>query len=167
MYPTLGVDRALAVWGAIAIVGSPVLVIDAGTACTFTGADAQNRLFGGAILPGLRLQLQSLKQGTAALPRVDLAQHHSNVLPPRWAMDTQAAIASGILYTLVAGILDFMSDWWQQFPNSPVIMTGGDRQLLHSILIDQFPDLAGKLTLDSNLIFWGMRSVKQKIETNC
>ena len=36
MYPTFGIDRALALWGAIQTVGSPVLVVDAGTALTFT-----------------------------------------------------------------------------------------------------------------------------------
>ncbi|MCY7390702.1 MAG: type III pantothenate kinase, partial [Leptolyngbyaceae cyanobacterium CAN_BIN12] len=39
MYSTFGIDRALALWGAIQTVGGPVLVIDAGTALTFTGAN--------------------------------------------------------------------------------------------------------------------------------
>ncbi len=45
VYPTLGIDRALALWGA----GEwqlPVLVIDAGTALTLTGADANRCLIG-------------------------------------------------------------------------------------------------------------------------
>jgi type III pantothenate kinase len=39
LYPTLGIDRALAVLGAGTKLGFPVLVIDAGTALTFTGCD--------------------------------------------------------------------------------------------------------------------------------
>ena len=38
LYPTLGIDRALAVQGAGNQLGWPVLLIDAGTALTFTGA---------------------------------------------------------------------------------------------------------------------------------
>ena len=66
IYPTLGIDRALALWGAGETLGWPILVIDAGTALTLTGADAGQRLVGGAILPGVKLQLQSLAQRTAA-----------------------------------------------------------------------------------------------------
>jgi type III pantothenate kinase len=53
IYPTLGIDRALALWGAGETWGWPMLVIDAGTALTLTGADANRCLIGGAILPGL------------------------------------------------------------------------------------------------------------------
>ncbi|CAM9423271.1 unnamed protein product, partial [Ectocarpus sp. 13 AM-2016] len=67
-YPTLGVDRALAVRGAARIRGWPVLVIDCGSALTFTAADASGRLAGGAILPGVRLQLAVLGSRTAQLP---------------------------------------------------------------------------------------------------
>ena len=58
LYPTLGIDRALALWGAGETWGWPMLTIDAGTALTFTGADAERRLVGGAILPGLGLQVK-------------------------------------------------------------------------------------------------------------
>lgn len=73
MYSTLGIDRALAVLGAGTQYGWPILVIDAGTALTFTAADADQRLVGGAILPGLGLQRSSLAQKTATLPRVEFS----------------------------------------------------------------------------------------------
>ena len=63
LYPSLGVDRALALWGAGATWGFPCLVIDGGTALTLTGGNGDGFLVGGAILPGLRLQLQSLGRG--------------------------------------------------------------------------------------------------------
>lgn len=158
MYPTLGIDRALAVWGAIATIGSPVLVIDAGTALTLTGADAQHRLIGGAILPGLRLQFQSLGQSTAALPDVDWQK--SGILPSRWALNTPDAIASGILHTVLAGLRDFVNVWWEEFPASPVVLTGGDGDRLYRYLIAQIPDWVAPLMVDPQLIFWGMRAVR-------
>lgn len=70
-YPGLGLDRALALWAAGIRYGWPCLVIDAGTALTLTGADAEGSLVGGAILPGLGLQAQALADHTARLPKVE------------------------------------------------------------------------------------------------
>jgi type III pantothenate kinase len=161
LYPTLGIDRALAVWGAIETVGSPVLVIDAGTALTLTGAD-DTQLLGGAILPGLGLQFHVLKQATAALPDVGAASLDAqHPLPPRWAINTDDAIASGVLYTLLAGVREFVHDWRQRFPNSPVLLRGGDSDRLYAYLTVYARDLANTIALEPNLIFWGMRSVKR------
>ena len=160
LYPTLGIDRALAVWGAIALVGSPVLVIDAGTALTFTGAN-DNQLIGGAILPGLGLQFQTLQQATAALPNVG-TEVPQDILPPRWAMTTADAIASGIIYTLLAGLQAFINDWWQQFPDSPVLLRGGDSDRLYAAFTAYAPAMASKLTVEPHLIFWGMRSAREE-----
>ena len=161
LYPTLGIDRALAVWGAIDMVGSPVLVIDAGTALTFTGA-AGDRLVGGAILPGLGLQCHTLNQATAALPDMSRATPAGQPpLPPRWALGTADAIASGILYTLLAGLQTFVDDWWQMFPGSPIMLRGGDSERLHGYLTAYAPALASQITIEPNLIFWGMRSIKR------
>lgn len=160
LYPTLGIDRALAVWGAIEIVGSPVLVIDAGTALTFTGADGDRQLVGGAILPGLGLQVQMLHQGTAALP--DIGSENLPALPSRWALNTTDAIASGILYTLLAGIREFVHDWRRQFSNSPVLLRGGDRDRLYTHLAAYDADLAGSIIIEPQLVFWGLRSVRSR-----
>lgn len=154
VYPTLGIDRALALWGAGETWGWPMLVIDAGTALTLTGADANHCLVGGAILPGVGLQLQSLAQRTAGLPLVD---SRYVALPPRWALSTPEAIQSGVIYTLIAGIRNFIEAWRQEFPGSYITLTGGDRTLLLTYLQSQFPEIATHLIVDPHLIFWGMR----------
>nr|WP_322744181.1 MULTISPECIES: pantothenate kinase [unclassified Coleofasciculus] len=155
LYPTLGIDRALALLGAGETYGYPMLVIDAGTALTFTGVDRHRRLMGGAILPGLRLQLQSLGQRTAALPTTQLPPQ----LPSRWAMQTPAAIESGVIYTVLAGVQDFIGDWQSRFRGSQVAITGGDYNLLLRYWQAQYPDLGYLLIADPHLIFWGIRSV--------
>lgn len=157
MYPTLGIDRALTLLGAGKNYGFPILVIDAGTALTFTGANVNQRLIGGAILPGLGLQLTSLGQKTAQLPLLKIREIIE--LPPRFAMDTPQAIQSGIIYTLLAGIKDFIDNWLLLFPDSKIAMTGGDSELLITYLKQQFPEIREKIILDNNLIFWGMREV--------
>ncbi|MFQ3617659.1 MAG: pantothenate kinase [Cyanobacteriota bacterium] len=160
-YPTFGIDRALTLWGAICTLGAPVLVIDAGTALTFTAADQANNLMGGAILPGLRLQQQALAQDTAALPLVAL-QPELDVLPPRWATDTPAAIRSGILYTLLASLQDFAQDWLWREPTGAIALTGGDSALLYQALTQQNSALAARIQLDPALIFRGIPALQNR-----
>ncbi|ACK72540.1 putative transcriptional acitvator, Baf family [Gloeothece citriformis PCC 7424] len=156
LYSTLGIDRALALWGAGQTYGFPCLVIDGGTALTFTAGTSDRTLIGGAILPGLRLQLQSLETKTGALPQVSLPDR----LPPRWAINTPEAIQSGVIYSLLAGLTDFITHWWTLFPDAQVVMTGGDGQLLHRYLSSEYPEIAQKIRVASELIFWGMREIK-------
>ena len=155
-YPTLGIDRALALWGASDILGLPILVIDGGTALTFTGVNQDFQLVGGAILPGLGLQFKSLSKSTAALPRVNLPSQPPNP----WEKATQTAIASGIIYTLGAGIKYFVEDWLEKFPYSKIVLTGGDADLLHQYLQTQFPATASQIIINHNLIFQGIKLAK-------
>lgn len=151
-YPTLGVDRTLALVGAGDRLGFPALMIDAGTALTLTGADGDRHLIGGAILPGLGLQLRTLAHQTAALPHTLLPDD----LPPRWATQTSAAMQSGIVYTVIAGVRDFLGDWLQHYPTSTLALTGGDGAALHRYLKAVDPALGDRLHYDPRWIFWGM-----------
>ena len=160
MYPTLGIDRALALWGAGKTWGFPMLVIDAGTALTFTGADANESLVGGAILPGLGLQFSTLGEKTGQLPQLET---EIISLPPRFAMNTKQAIQSGIIYTLLAGIKDFITAWEQLFPDGKIVIKGGDRILILNYLQRQFPEIAARLIMEPNLIFWGMREINRDV----
>lgn len=156
LYPTLGVDRAVAALGAGTRWGFPVLLIDGGTALTLTGVDGSRSLVGGAILPGIRLQGRSLAQKTAALPFTPV--ENATALPPRWATDTETAIHSGITYTILAGLRDFIQDWWQRFPDSAVVVTGGDGVALVAGLSAIAPNVVPKLHFAPHVLFWGMRA---------
>jgi type III pantothenate kinase len=158
LYPTLGIDRALALLGAATYYGLPSLVIDAGTALTFTGVDSERQLIGGAILPGLQLQLRSLAEHTAALPQLSTSDLS---LPSRWSTSTAAAIWSGVLHTLLAGIQDFVQAWQQQFSGGSIVLTGGDANLVLGILQQQNPGLAAQIKVDAQIIFRGIRVVHQ------
>ncbi|MFH7025870.1 MAG: pantothenate kinase [Heteroscytonema crispum UTEX LB 1556] len=162
IYPTLGIDRALALWGAGKTCGFPMLVIDAGTALTFTGADINHCLIGGAILPGLGLQFATLGQTTGQLPLVETQNFTS--LPRRFAVNTEEAIKSGVIYTLLAGIKDFVQAWWQDYPEGNIAITGGDRVLLINYMRSHFGEIAARLIVEPNLIFWGMREIVMSYE---
>ena len=160
LYTNLGVDRILALLGAGTTYKWPVLVIDAGTALTITGG-VREHFAGGAILPGLRLQLQSLGQGTAALPAVELPTS----LPLRWATETGPAMQSGVLYTTLVGLQAYMADWWKHAPTSTILFTGGDGKRLYELMAELFkqetPDLVESgVRFDENLAFWGLRAYR-------
>jgi type III pantothenate kinase len=157
IYATMGIDRALTVWGGGETYGYPCLVIDGGTALTFTGVDRQKQLVGGAILPGLRSQFLTLHQKTAALPKVELPL----ALPPRWASDTNNAIASGIIHTTIAGIYSYIDDWQQQYPDSQIIFTGGDGKILSQFIQQQYPELKSQTNCDRHLIFYGINFISK------
>ncbi len=158
LYPTLGIDRALAALGAGEKFGFPVLVVDAGTAMTFTGVNADRQLVGGAILPGFRLQLKSLCTGTASLPDVAIPQE----LPARWGLNTPSSIQSGVIYSIVAGVRDFIEAWWQDYPQSKIVVTGGGGPGLLAYLRSRDSadsGLAERVINDPLLVFWGMEMV--------
>lgn len=155
-YPTLGIDRALAVCGAVARYHRPVLVIDAGTALTVTGVDAEFRLIGGAIVPGVRLQFQSLGVYTADLPLVTLDSVAKVGYPPRWAMQTETAILSGVLHMLTSGVRDFIQDWGDRYPDTTLVLTGGDRRLIWTELESVDPALAHRVQVSDTAVMEGM-----------
>ena len=162
MYPTLGIDRALNVVGAMQLWRPPLLVIDAGTALTFTGVDTTGTLAGGAILPGVSSQLQALHHDTAALPWIHPNLNMATALPKRWAHNTPAAIQSGVLYGILATLKDFAEDWWRQYPCSTIALTGGDGQLLLNLLrldTSQWHDSQWQKSLvwEPNLMFLGVQ----------
>jgi type III pantothenate kinase len=148
LYPTMGVDRALAAFGAGETYGYPVLVIDAGTALSLTGVDANKKLVGGAIVAGLRSQFICLQQNTAALPDLPIPEN----LPNRWATDTVSAIQGGVAQILLAGLQAYIDDWRSQFPDSKVIITGGDGE--HLVKWGLQADM-----IDQHLIFLGMMTL--------
>lgn len=159
MYPSMGIDRAIALFAGGEIFGFPTLVIDAGTALTLTAASPNHTFIGGAILPGFGLQLETLANRTGQLPQIEL----SNQLTPRWAMNTQDAIQSGIIYTLLAGIKDFIENWWQDFPTGKVILTGGDAANLSAYMSMLYPKLSLKILKEDNLVLQGMGKLIHQI----
>ena len=66
------------------------MVVDCGSALTFTACNENGRLAGGAILPGVRLQLRALGTRTAQLPSDVVLPDE---LPPRRGLPGGFAVA--------------------------------------------------------------------------
>ncbi len=159
-YATLGIDRALAAWGAYSQSGGPLLLIDGGTALTITGVDGNQTFRGGAILPGLGLMASSLREKTAALPKIEYAPE---CVPVRWGLDTVTAIQSGIFYTVLAGVKDFIADWLHHYPQSQLVFTGGSGKLLwDGVRQNQAPALAALCRWEPQVILGGIAAVRNR-----
>ncbi|MEO0840568.1 MAG: pantothenate kinase, partial [Cyanobacteria bacterium J06643_5] len=58
---------------------------------------------------------------------------------------------------LIAGIKDFIEAWLQEFPESQIAITGGDRNLLFNYLKYQYPEITARIIVEKNLILWGIQ----------
>lgn len=142
----LGIDRLLAAWRASRLRPERwVIVVDAGSAITVDCIDPAGIFRGGAILPGIALQLRALGRGTDALPTLDHSAHDEPVTP-RCTLpgtDTVAAIQSGVWLGTAAAIEGLVRQTLRRVsehpepavPDAEVFLTGGDAARL-SPLID-------------------------------
>ncbi len=69
----LGADRSVACISAIEKYGTPLIVLDFGTATTVDALDAQGRYLGGCITAGIRISTEALFHSASMLPRVEIA----------------------------------------------------------------------------------------------
>jgi type III pantothenate kinase len=127
-----GQDRLLAAWAASELHGSPVIVVDLGTATTVDAVDGDGFFIGGAILPGLALAADALAEGTARLPRVELELPAEAV-----GTDTSSAILSGVVIGHLGAVRELVTRMRERITTSAaggadgparratVIVTGG------------------------------------------
>ncbi|TWU07875.1 type III pantothenate kinase [Stieleria varia] len=135
----LGIDRLVGAFAASELYRPPLVVVDAGSAVTVDWVDARGRFCGGAILPGLGLQLQALARGTDALPQIDLLADGDCQTPlsMRPATNTSSAIRLGVITAVAAAIDRLAENYGAAEPtDSPptVILTGGDAGLISAAL---------------------------------
>jgi len=99
----VGADRLVNALAAGRLYGTPVVVVDFGTATTFDCVAADGAYVGGAIAPGLELGLEALAARTAKLPRIELRAPDRAI-----GRDTVSAMQAGAIFgyqALTAGLL--------------------------------------------------------------
>jgi type III pantothenate kinase len=93
----LGADLAAGAIGGVAVGGRPIIVVNFGTATTYSAVDAEGALLGVAIAPGIQISIDALATRTAKLPQIALAAPPSVI-----GRDTVSALQAGIVYGAVA-----------------------------------------------------------------
>ncbi len=124
----VGTDRIANAIGAMdAFPNKNIIIIDMGTATTVCAVNKKHDYLGGAILPGLRLGMESLKANTAKLMEVDIEASSSYI-----GRTTRESIQTGLYYGQMGALKEIIAGIKQEaFPNESVtiIGTGGFSQL--------------------------------------
>jgi type III pantothenate kinase len=150
----IGADR-LAVAVAAHEAGTwPVIVVSCGTATAFTVLDAEGKLCGGVIAPGLHTQLAALLGATAQLPEIELSQPASAL-----GKSTAEAIRAGVMLNFQGGINEILRQLIAALPDHAppaIILTGGNASHLTASLT--LPHTVRPL-----LVFEGLRIIGNRI----
>ena len=141
----VGADRIVNAVAAIEKYGSPLIIVDFGTATTFCAISEKGEYLGGTICPGLKISSEALFNGAAKLPRVELHKPGKTI-----CKTTVEAMQSGIIYGYVGQVEKIISMMKKELCNEDVrvIATGGLSSLIHSETdsidyVDKFLTLEG------------------------
>ena len=125
----VGADRIVNAVSCVEKYGTPVIIVDFGTATTFCAVINNSEYLGGTIVPGLKISSEALFQKASKLPRVELIKPGSVI-----CKNTVSAMQAGIIYGYVGSvekIIDMMKKELN-LEDVKVIATGGLSTLIAS-----------------------------------
>ncbi len=129
------------------------VVVDFGTALTFTTVSKDRKILGVAILPGLKTAVKALFANTAQLPEVPLVLPTSAI-----GKNTTHAIQAGILLGYEGLVKSLLSRIKNELGGNCIAIATGGLSSIIDTLQDEFVEVDRKLTLD------GLRIIGQKIK---
>ena len=149
----LGADRIANAVAALNKYKKTCVIIDFGTATTFSCVSKKGEFLGGAIFPGFRIAMKALSLDAANLFSVELVR-------PKQAIgkNTKTCIQSGLLFGFCGAVDSIIEKMKKEIPDDDiqVVATGGAAQLIlleseHDFEIDHSLSLTGiKLLYDKN-----------------
>ena len=148
----VGADRIVNALAARELYGTPVVVVDFGTATTFDVVNAAGEYAGGIIAPGIEISAEALFAHASRLHRVDIKK------PPQLVGgNTAAAMQAGLYYGYVGLVDGILERLLAELPGlETVVATGGQAELVakgsrHIKTVDQRLTLVGlKLVYERN-----------------
>ena len=147
----VGVDRLVNSVSAIRKYGSPLVIVDIGTATTFDAIDESGAYQGGAIFPGIKVAMEALFLKASKLPRVDI-ERPDQAIGKNTVQSMQSGAVRGYVGALTGIITDIQKELGGQ---ARVVATGGMGRMMASYcdLIDE---------VDPNLTLEGLRLIYQE-----
>ncbi|MDE7264764.1 MAG: type III pantothenate kinase [Clostridia bacterium] len=123
----VGADRVVNNVAAVRKYGCPLIVVDFGTATTFNVIDGKGEFIGGVIAPGIKGSLDSLVNGTAKLPRVEI-ERPTKVI----GKNTVTNMQSGIVYGFSGLVAYIVKKIKQELKEESVktVATGGFSEVI-------------------------------------
>lgn len=148
---TMGADLLANAEAAFQRYKKDAIIVDFGTALTYTVVDEMGDIKGVAISPGVKGALKSLVEGTSQLPSVAIA-----VPPEVISTDTTTCIQSGIVYgflSMVEGMIERIDR--ERDRSHTVIITGGMSHVFRK-LSDRFHHTDKLHTLRGIRLLWAL-----------
>lgn len=139
----IGSDLMCNVMAAFTKHQKPIIIVDFGTALTFTAVNEKGEILGVNIVPGLRTAIKALFANTSKLPEVELKLPESAL-----GKNTIHAIQAGVLYGytgLVKGMIEVIEG--ETGLKFTIIATGGLAAIL-TTLEKNFDEVDRNLTLE-------------------
>jgi type III pantothenate kinase len=122
----VGADRIVNAIAAIHEFGSPLIIVDFGTATTYCYINELGQYMGGAIAPGIGISTEALYSRAAKLPRIEIVRPDEVI-----GKNTVSAMQSGILFGYVGQVEGIVQRMKVQSKKKPkVIATGGLARLI-------------------------------------
>jgi type III pantothenate kinase len=122
----VGADRIVNAIAGIQEYGSPLIIVDFGTATTYCYIDEAKNYMGGAIAPGIGISTEALYTRASKLPRIEIERPTDVV-----GKNTVSAMQAGILYGYVGQVDGIVARMKKQANMEPkVIATGGLASLI-------------------------------------
>ncbi|GGG87806.1 type III pantothenate kinase [Paenibacillus radicis (ex Gao et al. 2016)] len=122
----VGADRIVNSVAGIEKYGSPLIIVDFGTATTFDYIDGDSNYLGGAIVPGISISTEALYQRAAKLPRIELVRPKSVI-----GRNPITSMQAGIIFGYAGQVDGIVKRIRSEFKVSPrVIATGGLAELI-------------------------------------
>ena len=151
----VGSDLVVDAVATIRSYGYPAIIIDMGTATTISVVDKNGNYIGGAILPGIRVSLESLTQVTAKLTKIIIEA-------PKHAIgkNTIDCMKSGIIYgnaACIDGMIDRIEE--ELGYSAMIVATGGFSKVV-------VPYCKHKIILDDELLLKGLKFIYDKNREN-
>lgn len=117
----VGADRIVNAIAGIHLYGSPLIIVDFGTATTYCYINENKQYMGGAIAPGITISTEALYSRAAKLPRIEIVRPEGII-----GKNTVSAMQAGILYGYVGQVEGIVARIKAQSKVKPmVIATGG------------------------------------------
>ena len=150
----LGVDRAVTGVAAKALYGTPVIVIDFGTATKFDAFCEDGYYLGGLICPGISISMDALFAKAAALPRIEIKKPRRVI-----GLNTVEQMQAGAVYGFVGSVEGVVAGMKREMgiEELPVVATGG----LAKLISDHTPVIEH---VDRNLTLHGLQIIMESME---
>ena len=142
---TTGSDMIVDAVAALREYPAPLIVIDMGTATTFSAIDAHGALIGKAIFPGAEISLEALSQRAALLPAAAMGEPGELI-----ATGTMDAMRSGLIYGYASMVDGMSARFCEQLGEGTTLVATG---ALSKAIV---PYCRAKITLDEHLALDGL-----------